>query len=227
VLLFTAYVVLHAKVYYFAPVYAVLFAGGAVFAQDFLAQRALLRRSYAVTLVLVGLLILPQVVPVLPIPAFLTYQRLIDFRTVKEENHAPGRLPQQWADMFGWDGLVAHIAAAYEALPPDQRARAAVWTQNYGEAGAVDLLGRAYGLPQAISGHNNYYLWGTRGYDGSVVLAVGLSPALERAEFRRIRRLGAFSDPLLMPYQNNVAIDLCTQPIEPLARFWPQAKSYN
>jgi hypothetical protein len=129
--------------------------------------------------------------------------------------------------MLGWDGLVAHVAAAYDSLPPDQRGRAAVWTQNYGEAGAVDLLGRAYGLPQAISGHNNYYLWGTRGYDGSVVLAVGLPPALERAEFRGIRHLGAFSDPLLMPYQNNVAIDLCTQPIEPLAQFWPQAKSYN
>ncbi|HTV74513.1 MAG TPA: glycosyltransferase family 39 protein [Candidatus Acidoferrales bacterium] len=225
-LLFCVYVTLHAKVYYLAPIYAILFAGGAVCLQDASNVRPMMRRAYAVSLVLVGLLILPQVVPLLPIPAFLAYQRVIDLRTVKEENHAPGRVPQQWADMLGWDGLVARIAADYAALPPAQRARAAIWTQNYGEAGAVDLLGRAYNLPFAISGHNNYYLWGTQGYDGSVVLAIGLPPALERAEFRRIRHLGVFTDPLLMPYQNNVAIDLCTQPIEPLARFWPRAKSY-
>lgn len=226
VLLFAAYVALHAKVYYFAPVYAVLFAGGATLAEKVLIAKPLLCRTYAVLLVLVGLIILPQVIPVLPIPDFLVYQRLIDLRTVKEENHASGRVPQQWADMLGWDELVARIAGAYDTLSPGDRTRAAIWTQNYGEAGAVDLLGHTYNLPPAISGHNNYYLWGTHGYDGSVVLAVGLSPSLEHAEFRSVRHLGTFTDPLLMPYQNNVAIDLCTQPIQPLARFWPQAKSY-
>jgi 4-amino-4-deoxy-L-arabinose transferase-like glycosyltransferase len=37
---------------------------------------------------------------------------------------------------------------------------------NYGEAGAVDSFGRRYGLPQSISGHDGYYVWGPGGCTG-------------------------------------------------------------
>jgi hypothetical protein len=64
------------------------------------------------------------------------------------------------------------VSGVYQRLPPEARARTALFAQNYGEAGALDWLGRTHGLPSARSGHNNYYLWGP-GDEPENVLVVG------------------------------------------------------
>jgi 4-amino-4-deoxy-L-arabinose transferase-like glycosyltransferase len=220
------FVLLRAKVYYIAPIYPLLFAGGACALERRL-MRNPLRVSYALALFMSGMLILPNAVPVLPLHTFLAYQRFMDLRSLKEENLATGAVPQQYADTLGWDDLVAQIAFSYNTLPPAQRARTAIWTENYGEAAAVDLLGEKYALPKAISGHNSYYLWGPRGYDGSSVIAVGIPASLTRMEFRDVRRMATFTDPYVLPQQNNVLIALCMRPREPLAAFWPRVKIYR
>ena len=62
---------------------------------------------------------------------------------------------------IGWPELVQTVADIYAALPADTQPGTAILTGNYGEAGAVDLYGPAYGLPEAISGVDSYWL---RGY---------------------------------------------------------------
>jgi Dolichyl-phosphate-mannose-protein mannosyltransferase len=225
-LLFITDVALSAKVYYLAPIYPVLFAGGACATEAWLARSPARRIGYAVSLTLAGAIILPQVIPILPLPTFLAYQHLVDFRQIKGYKHDTGLLPEQYADMLGWDRLVEQVASVYSALPSMQRARTAIWAENYGQAAAIDALGEQYGLPKAISGHNNYYLWGTRGYDGSSVIAIGVPESLTRMEFRQTRRAATFADPYVLPQQNNVSIALCTRPREPLAVFWPRTKAY-
>lgn len=89
-------------------------------------------------------------------------------------NLTPG--PHHYADMFGWPKLAALVGHAYQSLPPDEQARAVFLGDNYGEAAAVDVLGAARHLPAAISGNNQYFLWGSRGHDGGVVLRLGRNP---------------------------------------------------
>ena len=48
--------------------------------------------------------------------------------------------------------MAATVARVYNSLPPDVRARTAIFAQNYGQAGAIDLFGPKYGLPPAIAG---------------------------------------------------------------------------
>jgi hypothetical protein len=62
------------------------------------------------------------------------------------------------------------------ALPEPDRRRAAILASNYGEAAAIDVFGAKDHLPPALSEQNQYFLWGTRGYDGSVVIAVNANP---------------------------------------------------
>jgi hypothetical protein len=62
------------------------------------------------------------------------------------------------------------------------RARTAIFAENYGEAGAIDLFGARYGLPPAISGRKNYFLWGPRGYTGESIIVVGDNDALTTAK---------------------------------------------
>ena len=89
------------------------------------------------------------------------------------EHQKLGLLPQHFADQHGWSEMAAQVAAIYNALPPADRAKAVFLGLDYGEAAAIDVFGRPLGLPPAISGHNNYYLWGPQGHDGSVLIVLG------------------------------------------------------
>jgi len=236
VVLSIAYASLHAKVYYMAPIYPIVFAAGGRYAEMLFARwragRTGARWAYAVSLgypallLAGGLLIAPSAFPLLPLDMFLAYERFIDVRDVKMEKHPEGLVPQQFADMLGWDTLVKTLAAAYHRLPPAQRHETVILTHDYGQASAVDFLGPDAGLPQAISGHNNYYLYGTRGYSGDVVLAIGLPKSVLAEEYRHIRQVGLYHDPYVLPDFNDLPIYLCTQPRVALAQWWPRLKRY-
>ncbi|MGH7729268.1 MAG: ArnT family glycosyltransferase, partial [Vulcanimicrobiaceae bacterium] len=102
-----------------------------------------------------------------------------------------------------------------------------ILTHDYGQASAIDFFGPRYGLPPAISGHNQYYNWGPRGASGAVVLAIGVSRALLAREFGGIEQVGIYRDRYVLPDFNNLPILLCTRPREPLETFWPALKRYE
>ncbi|MGP6159472.1 MAG: glycosyltransferase family 39 protein [Vulcanimicrobiaceae bacterium] len=226
VLLSIVYLSLGAKVYYLAPIYPVLFATGAPLVERTLARARWTLVAYPLAMLAVGLAIAPEAFPLLPLRAFLVYQRFIDVRGVKMERHPEGRVPQQFADQLGWGKLVSTVADAYAKLPPAQQREAAIFTHDYGQASALDFFGARYGLPRAISGHNEFYLYGTRGASGHVVLAVDVDRALLQSEFRRIERVAVYHDEYVLPDFNDFPIYLCTQPIRPLTAWWPAAKRY-
>ncbi len=225
VLLSGVYLALGAKVYYLAPIYPVLFAAGAVVVDRFVRTRAV-TFAYGGLLLVVGLAIAPEAFPLLPLPKFVAYERVLDFRGIKMERHPEGKVPQHFADELGWDTLVTTLGRVYDALPPAQRREAIVMTSDYGQASAVDLLGRRAGLPQAISGHNNFYLWGTHGASGNVVIAIGIPEATLRGEWHDVRRAAVYRDPYVLPDFDDLPVYVCTQPIESLARWWPSTKKY-
>jgi hypothetical protein len=137
-------------------------------------------------------------------------------------------LPEDFADMHGWPELAATVAHVYYELPAAQRDRAAIFADNYGEAAAIDFFGSQDGLPPAISGHNNYWLWGTHGYSGDVVIDVNGDcgrhdfPGL----FRNARVATHFNPPWVISYEQNIPIAVCTGITEPLAQVWPKLRFY-
>ena len=100
--------------------------------------------------------------PILPAERLIAYQERLGLTVpTSEKAHGRAALPHHFAWQFGWDEMVAAVAAAYQALPPEEQARAAVIGNNYGESGAVDLLGPKYGLPlPALGTDQSYWLWG-------------------------------------------------------------------
>jgi hypothetical protein len=128
--------------------------------------------------------------------------------------------------MHGWPQLVATVARVYDSLPPAQRARTAIVASNYGEASAIDFFGPAYGLPQALSGHNNFWLWGTHGYSGDTIIDVNGDCGAAGHLFRS-SRVAARSNPAwVVPYEKNIPIMLCSGIRAPLATVWPSIKHY-
>jgi hypothetical protein len=218
-------IALHGKVYYVAPVYPGLIAIGAVAIENATRNRAGLRSGFVIAIAVAGFAIMPLATPALPLPTLLGYQRSIDVRRVKMENHPVGLVPQQFADQLGWNELEATVARVVAGLSPGERASAAILTGDYGQAAAIDFLGRHDHLPPAISGHNQYYLWGPRG-EHAIVVAVGVPRSVLAREYRSIRRVGEYRSPYVLPQNTNLPVYLCRRPRVPLARCWRQLRDY-
>ena len=187
VILLALMTILRARIYYLAPVYPMLFAGGAVWIAQVIERRhwQWAKPAILAPLAIAGLLALPLAVPLLPIDAAAAYSDFWHVNDVRVETFQTGRIPQIFADRFGWHEQEAVVANVYRALPADERARCGILAGNYGEASAEDYFGAADGLPRAVSPHNAYYLWGP-GPDRDVMIAVGMRK--ERAGFALRRR---------------------------------------
>ncbi len=223
--LVVAEIALHGKVYYVAPSYPGLIAVGAVGIERLTAAHRWLRPSLVGAIALAGFAIMPLATPALPLAALLDYQHTLDVRTVKMENHPVGLVPQQFADQLGWNELESTVARVVDGLSPAQRATAAILTGDYGQASALDFLGRRDHLPPAISGHNQYYLWGPHG-EHSVVVAIGVPRNVLAREYQSIERAGTYVSAYVLPQNSNLPIYVCRRPRVPLARFWRQLRAY-
>ncbi len=214
---------------YLSPAYTWLFAAGGVAFESWCARPRLawLRPAYAALLVATGIAIAPLALPTLPVETYVGYARALGEAPETEEKKAVGALPQFYADMHGWEEIVDAVAAAHARLTPEERAGARVFAGDYGVAGAVDLFGRRRGLPPAISGHNNYWLWGPRGWDGRVVIVVGGREDQVRPLFESVEQAGATDCGYCMPYENGLPIWIARGLRQPVAEAWPRLKHYE
>src|SRR5206468_7863938 len=149
--------------YYLAPTYPMLFAAGGVAVERvFLARLKWAKPVFLGMILVTGALFAPLVVPILSPDKLVAYMRAIRLQPPRTETSHTAALPQVFADQFGWKQMVGSVAHVYHHLRPEDEKRAAIFCQNYGEAGAIDFFGAKSGLPPAISGHQNYFLWGPR-----------------------------------------------------------------
>ena len=222
---------LDGRPYYPAPAYPMLLAAGGVGLEGWLAaplwrRRRAVKPVYAALLALSGALLAPLFTPLLPPETLIRYSRAIGMTQPRIENHRLGPLPQLMADRFGWREMAAEVARIYRSLPPADRARAAIFGQNYGQAGAIDLFGPALGLPPAISGHLSYWLWGPRGYTGDVMIVLDDSRENLERLFRSVELAGHVDHPYSMPYQH-FDVFVCRGPRQSMAALWPRVKNYD
>ena len=226
---FTAGVIvtLSPRVYYLFPAFPILFAAGAVIWEARLqAQPLWLKLAWPALLVVTGAVLAPIAIPVLPPETYIRYTKALHLAQPAVETHLLGPLPQIFADQFGWDEMAATVARVYDSLPPEVRPKTAIFGQNYGQAGAIDLFGPKYGLPPAISGHQTYFLWGPRDYTGeSVIVMDGRQQDLE-TRFTSVQKVASVYHPYSMPYEH-FDVFYCRGLKQPLKEIWPRVKNWD
>ncbi|MGB8521780.1 MAG: glycosyltransferase family 39 protein [Candidatus Acidiferrales bacterium] len=222
------FIVLHGKSYYALPIYPILMASGGVALEQlfFGAQRRRwLASAYCAVIVIAGLITLPFGVPLLPVNTFIHYSEVLPYaRGVKTERDPTVALPQLYGDMFGWENMASSVARIYHGLPAQEQSGCAILAGNYGEAGAIDYYGTALGLPKAISGHNNYFLWGPRNYSGECVIVFGENSDRYARLFGEAQLVATITDEHAMPSEQGVHVYICRKPSAPLAILWPNFK---
>lgn len=220
-----------AKDYYLAAIYPAIFAAGAVCWQALLKRRATawLVPVYASIILITGILVVPMSMPVLAPQQWLDYTARLHLRkgAAQTENEATSAFPQFYADRFGWQEMVDDVTRIYNSLSPANRASAGILCSNYGEASAINFLGAGRGLPFAISGHNNYWLWGPHGETGSGVMIIINGASLDemRKYYDSVEIAGVMNHPYAMPYEHR-NIYVCRGRKGSIPKDWADFKKY-
>jgi hypothetical protein len=175
-----------AKTYYLGAAYVYLLAAGAVAIDGWLQARPGRLRILILATALLTAVAVPLQLPVLPAADLAG--------TFYASNATP-------PETIGWPEFLRTVDAVWTSLPPSQRASAVIFTADYGEAAAINELGRGMGLPTAVSGDNS---------ECSVQVAATLSNpyGLHNQEW-------------------GGHVYICTGPRLPWAQLWPQLRHYG
>ena len=164
------------KAYYLADAYPAVIAAGAITAAGWLPTGRRVRRRFAVWPAAFGVVIVLSAV----ISAFVGLPLAPAGRLA---GSAALAVNPDAGEQVGWPKLVATVAGVWTALPADERSRAVIYADNYGEAGALELFGPARGLPRPYSGHNGFADWGTPPDSATTAVVIGPTDAAELSRY--------------------------------------------
>jgi 4-amino-4-deoxy-L-arabinose transferase-like glycosyltransferase len=221
VLTFLLFAVAKGRSYYLGPVYPVLLAAGGVIWERWVAGRTR-NASVAiqgVTWIVVGLSAAASFTlftPIAPINSSIW--------------NATAKIQDNFEEEIGWPELVAAVAKVYDGLPADERSGTGIIVGNYGEAGAIDLLGPKYGLPQAISGTNSNWYRTYPAIEPQTLIAVGLDDSFLKRHFERCEVVAHNANPygvINEESRDHPDISLCHHLLQPWPEFWPHFQRFG
>ncbi|HNR31241.1 MAG TPA: glycosyltransferase family 39 protein [Candidatus Hydrogenedentes bacterium] len=217
---FLLLLVAKSKIYYLAPAFPMLLAAGAVAIQDVLERRALHWPKAAIPAVLLlgGLLTVPVALPVLSIDRVDNYVRAATFGALDNIYEVTGT----WHDQFGWENQAATVAQVFERLTPEEQADCLIIVSNFGQAGAIDMFGPAYGLPRATCVHQNYFFWGPGPGSGQIAVAYGIGADFLGLLYEEVETAGRITCEQTVRYENNLPVYLCRGPKISLHDAWKE-----
>ncbi|HET9741708.1 MAG TPA: glycosyltransferase family 39 protein [Terriglobales bacterium] len=199
--------------YYSGAVYPMLFAMGAVAVEHWLAHvtpvsRKSIQAAYLVALIGCGAYFSAVIIPFASSGPLRTYA-LKNNGDLREE--------------IGWNELVKTVAGIWDSLPPEQRQSAGILVANYGERGAIEILGSAYGLPVPINGTNSAWYRGYPTPPPSTLIVIGFSREDADATFSSCQFAGHNGNSLGVKNEessDHPDIFLCGGPRLPWPEFW-------
>lgn len=208
------YFVGNGHAYYLASFYPVLLGLGALPTEEWMMRvprrRWLLGAAIVLSVAISGLIALP-----------LLPERDLQGSIVMAINPAQG-------ETVGWPRFVQTVSDAWRQIPADERRHTAIFTGNYGEAGAIDRFGAARRLPRAYSGHNGFSEWGIPPATDRNVLLVGFENATEAAPyFEHCRTLATVNDGVgLDNEEQGLPVMLC-RTAGRWSTLWPHLRHYD
>jgi hypothetical protein len=210
-----------AKPYYLAATYFFLIPAGAVALEQRWIAEPRRRRTQYVALTIGFALAALLTLPILP---------------ASRTGWTTGLDPVP-TETVGWPELVNSVAGVWHALPASQRASAVILTGNYGEAGAINELGKQDGLPEAVSGQNNVWYWGSGNPRATTIVAVvqgplsgGAGPLLTqlRRDFAQVRSVATLRNrPGIANQEEGGHVYVCTGPVRSWGALWSSFKFYS
>jgi hypothetical protein len=221
-----ALMLLKGKSYYTLGIFPFLIAAGAVSYDKWIGKKWI-KIVFPVFLIAFTIPIIPFGIPVFKIEGMKEYFRVLheDYKIdlgTRFENGTIHSLPQDYADMLGWDELTQVADKAYNMI--ENKKAAFIYGDNYGEASAISLIGQKYGLPEALCFSESFQYWLPKHFDPDItsIVYINSKPPGEdvKALFRKIYIIGSITNPDSREYGTTVY--LCQEPIVSFNKFWTE-----
>lgn len=218
-----ALMLMHGKSYYTIGIFPFLIAVGAV-SWEYILKKRWSRIFLVLLVIILTLPILPIGIPVFKTEKLVSYFSKIgktygmDF-VCRFEDNSIHSLPQDYADMLGWEELTSITDKAWQMVP-DKKA-AFIYCENYGQAGAITVIGKKYGLPEAICFSESFRYWIPERFDPDITSVVYINdePGDDvKRFFRKITKVGSIENADAREYGTSVY--LCQDPVSSFNQFW-------
>ena len=219
------YLLLHGKSYYSAGIYPLLICSGAVFIERSL-SRGFWRAAIVAFLLLFAWMMLPMGIPCKSPEQLVSYFDKVarithDDAIRRYENNEYRQLPQDYADMLGWEELTVLTNSAWQTV--EHKDQCIIFGDNYGEAGAITILGKKYNLPEAISFNDNFRYWVPRTFNKEIIELIYINHELGKdiqLLFGEVVEVGRITNPLAREFGTRVY--LCKNPRRSFNSFWKE-----
>lgn len=212
---------LKGKSYYTMGMYPVMIAAGGAYFDKILKMNGL-RAALPIITVIIFLPLLPVGVPYLSVPKMVNYCKFlsekIGIETITRwEDGQTYPLPQDYADMLGWEELAQHVKTAYHGV--NDKSKCFIYCENYGQAGAVELFNKD--LPPVNSFSDSYRLWMQTDTNADIFIYVNDELGEDiQALFADIKLIGKVENPYAR--ERGTSVYLCRQPRQSFAALWKQ-----
>lgn len=203
----------NSKAYYVFAIYPVLFAGGAVKIESLLSKKPLFAYAIATMVLLPSIYFIPEATPILPIENYVKYAQL-------KENNGRIELKGDYADMFGWYEQVQLVDSVYQTLSTKEKNNCVLWSENYGEAGALKILGKKYNLPNPISRHGSFWTWGFGNKDADVWISLGNEKLSVESVFQEVELVKIITHKYAIGEENGIPLYICRKPKVDIEKWW-------
>ena len=214
---------LHGKSYYTMGLFPLLTASGAVAAEKYI-KSLNSRIAFAALLIIIAIPVFPVGIPVFKQDKLVSYFKNLNDKYGIDagrrfEDGSIHSLPQDYADQLGWEELTKITAAAYEQVP--EKSKTIIYCENYGQAGAISVIGKKYNLPEPLSFNESFRYWIPHEFNPDIDYLIYINdvPGEDiRQLFGEIRVIGSISN--IHAREFGTTVYLCSKPGDSFNSFW-------
>ncbi len=216
----------HGKSYYTLGLYPVLFGFGSIVIEKWtLHSRFFLRFIFSAIIIYFGIRFTFICLPLMSPPRLAAHYEkthaasLGVLRWEDQQNHP---LPQDFADMLGWDEMAEKVSAAFHSLDSSQQAKTIIFCDNYGMAGAVTYYRKKYHLPAAYSDNASFLYWISDSINFQNIVLVESDPEEMQHDFIKQFSSARITGSVTNPYarEKGTAIMLLAGASDPFRKFF-------
>jgi hypothetical protein len=204
---------LNSKAYYVFAIYPVLFASGAVKIESLLSKKPIWVYVIATVTLVPSIYFIPKLTPILPIKNYVEYSQL-------EEKNGRIELTGDYADISGWEEQVKLVDSVYQSLSPKEKNNCVLWAENYGEAGALRILGEKFNLPNPISRHGSFWNWGYGKKNADVWISLRNEKTAVDYVFEDLELVKIITHKYAIGEENGIPHYICRKPKVDIEKWW-------
>lgn len=200
-----------AKAYYTLGLYPALFATGAIIVDQYASR--LIKWILLILMICLSIPLMPLALPLFKHDQMVAFCKkivpILGDNLLKWEDGQIHDLPQDYADMTGWEEMAGLIEAAYNSLSPEDKLNATIYCENYGQAGAVNYYCKGR-IPDPVSFSDNYLLWAPDSIHTDILIYVNDEIEEISTHFDEVIEFGRLKNPYAR--ETGLPVYICRKP---------------